>query len=314
MRSHTAWGLLPKHTTHTVQLGTARASLELRAGQSIASKWVIWAVCVATVFTLPDELPFWVRLCWALPVMLMAEINWRVCTQVMADLNQADAAGLRSRQIRLWWMTVINQACMGSTVWWFGYTHNLTLAAVGTSLQLIYLSAAMINAATHPTTFVSGAWINLALAILYWGTHSQVSIPLVLALVGMGLVLSRLSQQMAQGFEDSISMRHENERLFAELVQETKVAYEATRFKSQFISNISHEIRTPISAITSMSYLMLKSDLTAKQRKCVEMIDQCSLHLRKLINQVLDLSKMDAGMLKLEKCTFRLSKNVFTIF
>ncbi len=308
MRSHTAWGLLPEHTTHTVQLGTARASLELRAGQSIASKWVIWAVCVATVFTLPDELPFWVRLCWALPVMLMAEINWRVCTQVMADLNQADAAGLRSRQIRLWWMTVINQACMGSTVWWFGYTHNLTLAAVGTSLQLIYLSAAMINAATHPTTFVSGAWINLSLAILYWGTHSQVSIPLVLALVGMGLVLSRLSQQMAQGFEDSISMRHENERLFAELVQETKVAYEATRFKSQFISNISHEIRTPISAITSMSYLMLKSDLTAKQRKCVEMIDQCSLHLRKLINQVLDLSKMDAGMLKLEKSTFRLSK------
>ena len=80
MRSHTAWGLLPEHTTHTVQLGTARASLELRAGQSIASKWVIWAVCVATVFTLPDELPFWVRLCWALPVMLMAEINWRVCT------------------------------------------------------------------------------------------------------------------------------------------------------------------------------------------------------------------------------------------
>ncbi len=202
MRSHTAWGFLPEHTTHTVQLGTARASLELRAGQSIASKWVIWAVCVATVFTLPDELPFWVRLCWALPVMLMAEINWRVCTQVMADLNQADAAGLRSRQIRLWWMTVINQACMGSTVWWFGYTHNLTLAAVGTSLQLIYLSAAMINAATHPTTFVSGAWINLSLAILYWGTHSQVSIPLVLALVGMGLVLSRLSQQMAQSYED----------------------------------------------------------------------------------------------------------------
>jgi two-component system sensor histidine kinase/response regulator len=72
----------------------------------------------------------------------------------------------------------------------------------------------------------------------------------------------------------------------------------------------------PISAITSMSYLMLKSDLTAKQRKCVEMIDQCSLHLRKLINQVLDLSKMDAGMLKLEKSTFSLSKvldNVLTM-
>lgn len=92
MRSHTAWGLLPEHTTHTAQVGAARASLELRAGQSIASKWVIWAVCVATVFTLPDELPLWMRLCWAVPVMLMAEVNWRVCTQVMANLGQADAA------------------------------------------------------------------------------------------------------------------------------------------------------------------------------------------------------------------------------
>ena len=136
---------------------------------------------------------------------------------------------------------------------------------------------------------------------LVLGTHSQVSIPWRWPWWAWGLVLSRLSQQMAQGFEESISMRHENERLFAELEQETKIAHEATRFKSQFISNISHEIRTPISAITGMSYLMLKSDLTAKQRKCVEMIDQCSLHLCKLINQVLDLSKMDAGMLKLEK-------------
>ena len=119
MRSHTAWGFLPKHTTHTVQLGTARASLELRAGQSIASKWVIWAVCVATVFTLPDELPLWMRLCWAVPVMLMAEINWRVCTQVMADLNQADLAGMildEATHIDLKWRTaweIVNHGAAG---------------------------------------------------------------------------------------------------------------------------------------------------------------------------------------------------------
>ncbi|MDP2419290.1 MAG: ATP-binding protein [Hydrogenophaga sp.] len=316
MRIHTAWGFLPHHTTNTVAVGTARASLELRAGQSIASKWVIWAVCAVTVFVLPADLPLWVRLCWALPVMGMAEVNWRVCTHVMDGLAQASTQGLRVRQIWLWWMTAINQALMGSTVWWFGYSGDLTLAAVGTSLQLIYLSAAMINAATHPTTFVSGAWINLSLAILYWATHSLVSIPLVLALAGMGLVLSRLSVQMAHSFEESIGMRYENQRLLAKLEEEKQVATEATRFKSQFLSNISHEIRTPISAITSMSYLVLKSELTAKQRKYVEMIDQCSLHLRKLINQVLDLSKMDAGMLQLEHREFRLSQaldNVLTM-
>jgi signal transduction histidine kinase/CheY-like chemotaxis protein len=197
---------------------------------------------------------------------------------------------------------------MGNTVWWFGFHGDLTLAAVGTSLQLIYLSAAMINAATHPTTFISGAWINLALAILYWATHSVVSMPLVMGLLGLGAVLSRMSVQTANSFVESIGMRFENQRLLVKLEHEKQVADEATRFKSQFLSNISHEIRTPISAITSMSYLVLKSDLTAKQRKCVEMIDQCSLHLRKLINQVLDLSKIDAGMLLLEKSEFQLAK------
>lgn len=316
MRSHSDAGFLPKHATDTVQISTARASLELRAGQSIASKWVVWAVCVVTVFVLPADLPLWVRLCWALPVIAMAEVNWRVCTCVTTGLTQAGPQGLRARQIWLWWMTAINQALMGSTVWWFGYTGNLTLAAVGTSLQLIYLSAAMINAATHPTTFISGAWINLVLAILYWATHSVVSIPLVLALVGMGLVLSRLSVHMAHSFEESIGMRYENQRLLAKLEEEKQIANEATQFKSQFLSNISHEIRTPISAITSMSYLVLKSELTAKQRRYVEMIDQCSLHLRKLINQILDLSKMDAGMLLLEHSEFRLSQaldNVLTM-
>ncbi len=307
-RSHMAWGFLPAHTTDTAQLAAARASLELRAGQSIASKWVIWGVCAVTVFTLRTDLPLWVLLCWALPVMLMAEVNWRVCTHVMIGLAQADAPGLRDRQIRLWWMTAINQALMGNTVWWFGFHGDLTLAAVGTSLQLIYLSAAMINAATHPTTFISGAWINLGLAILYWATHSMVSIPLVMGLLGLGAVLSRMSVQTANSFVESIGMRFENQRLLVKLEQEKQVANEATRFKSQFLSNISHEIRTPISAINTMSYLVLKSDLTAKQRKCVETIDQCSLHLRKLITQVLDLSKIDAGMLKLEKTEFKLAK------
>jgi putative two-component system response regulator len=306
--SHRAWGFLPAHTTDTAQLAAARASLELRAGQSIASKWLIWAACAVTVFTLRTDLPLWVLLCWALPVMLMAEVNWRVCTHVMTGLAQADAPGLRDRQIQLWRMTAINQALMGNTVWWFGFHGDLTLAAVGTSLQMMYLSAAMINAATHPTTFISGAWINLALAILYWATHSVVSIPLVMGLLGLGAVLSRMSVQTANSFVESIGMRFENQRLLVKLEHEKQVADEATRFKSQFLSNISHEIRTPISAITSMSYLVLKSDLTAKQRKCVEMIDQCSLHLRKLINQVLDLSKIDAGMLMLEKSEFQLAK------
>ena len=308
MRSPAPWGFLQPTVDDLLQVETARASLELRAGQSIASKYVIWLVCAVTVFTLPADLPLWVRLAWALPVMAMAEVNWQVCKEVTTGLADAGGTELRERQIRLWWMTAINQSLMGTTVWWFGLGGNFGLAALGTSLQMVYLGAAMINASTHPTTFVSGALINLLLAVAYWVWHGMVSIPLFLALLGLGLVLTRLSRQMALGFEDSLRMRFENRDLLAQLATEKRVAEEATQFKSQFLSNISHEIRTPISAITSMSYLALKSDLNDRQRKYVEVINQCSQHLRSLINQVLDISKIDAGMLKLEHAEFSLPK------
>jgi two-component system, sensor histidine kinase and response regulator len=77
--------------------------------------------------------------------------------------------------------------------------------------------------------------------------------------------------------------------------------------KLQFLTNISHSIRTPVSAILNMAYLALKSDLSTRQREYLQVIDQCGHHLRGLVNQVLDFSKMEAGMLQLQHASFELS-------
>ncbi len=303
---HSPWGFLPANATGQLAIAVARASLRVRAGQSIAAKWVVWAVCAFTAFALKEELPPAVLAAWALPVMLMAEVNWRTCRRVMQGLDDADSTGLRQRQVTMWWMTVLNQCAMASTVWWFGSAGDIGLAAIGTSLQLIYLGAAMINASTHPGTFVAGAWINMLSATAYWATHGTISLPLSLALLGVGLMLTKLSLQMAASFEDSLRMRFENQDLLRQLEDEKRVAEEATRFKSEFLSNISHEIRTPVSAIMGMSYLAGKSDLNPKQRDYLQVIQQCSQHLHGLINQVLDFSKVEASMLTLERAEFSL--------
>ena len=167
--------------------------------------------------------------------------------------------------------------------------------------------AALINAATHPTTFVSGAWINLLSASVFWLTRDAAGLPLALALTGAGLMLTKLSIQMSDNLRESLRMRFENDALLAQLAAEKRVAEEAAKFKSDFLATISHEVRTPVSAISGMSYLALKSGLNDKQRDYLLAIQQCSQHLHGLINQVLDFAKLDASMLVLEKAAFSLS-------
>jgi signal transduction histidine kinase/CheY-like chemotaxis protein/HPt (histidine-containing phosphotransfer) domain-containing protein len=72
------------------------------------------------------------------------------------------------------------------------------------------------------------------------------------------------------------------------------------RSKQEFLANMSHELRTPLHAITGFSENLLSRQLESKQRQEVETIHKAAVHLGGIINDILDLSKLDAGKLKLE--------------
>jgi len=87
-------------------------------------------------------------------------------------------------------------------------------------------------------------------------------------------------------------------------------AEEATQAKSEFLANMSHEIRTPMNGIIGLSHLTLKTTLDEKQRAYVEKIDNSAKSLLGIINDILDISKIEAGKLTIEKIEFDLFKTI----
>ncbi|MFA9390159.1 MAG: ATP-binding protein [Prolixibacteraceae bacterium] len=90
----------------------------------------------------------------------------------------------------------------------------------------------------------------------------------------------------------------------------TKIAEEAVKAKQQFLSNMSHEIRTPMNVIIGFTKVMLKTDLTIKQKEYLAAIKMSGDTLIVLINDILDLAKVDAGKMTFNHTPFKMAMSI----
>lgn len=107
--------------------------------------------------------------------------------------------------------------------------------------------------------------------------------------------------ELAVGIAEEAKLKAEKATLQAE---------NAVKSKQQFLSNMSHEIRTPMNAIIGFTKVLMKTEMSAKQIEYLEAIKMSGDALIVLINDILDLAKVDAGKMTFEKTPFKMSSSI----
>lgn len=137
----------------------------------------------------------------------------------------------------------------------------------------------------------SGCYVEIAGAQQFVGMVSDIS-------------LQKAARRMLESdklhLESLVNSRTEQLRLARD------AAETANRAKSAFLANMSHEIRTPMNAIVGLTHLMRQKNLETEQRERLGRIEVAAAHLLSIINDILDLSKIEAGRLELDPTNFAL--------
>lgn len=98
----------------------------------------------------------------------------------------------------------------------------------------------------------------------------------------------------------------ERKRVEADIERARELAEQASQAKSEFLANISHEVRTPLNALMGLTRLLMDSPLDTEQKSWLDLMDSSAHALLSLLNDVLDLSRIEAGKMQLEHERFHL--------
>jgi len=134
---------------------------------------------------------------------------------------------------------------------------------------------------------------------------------LMTVMVSMALVIMALiyrnSRQNKKVNQQLTDQRDLLSRSAIELANARDLADKANQAKSSFLANMSHELRTPLNAVLGFSeFLATDSDLTEKQLRYINIINRSGQHLLSMINDVLDISKIEAGMVSVDLASFEI--------
>jgi signal transduction histidine kinase len=232
--------------------------------------------------------------------------------------------GVYSRQVQLEWararnvlrlatvLALLNGVIWGIGVIWFPPgTAGFELTMMQTLLIAGVPAGALASLASYwpAYLFYAGSGLLMYAADLFLSVRSAgLSTLLAYAVLAYLILMLVIAWGFQRTILDSLRYRFAADDLMVGLKRATSDAEAASRAKSVFLANTSHEIRTPLNGILGMAELLHAAPLGAKERGYCEAIRASGGQLRDLLGDILDLSKIEAGRIELEREDFDLSR------
>jgi len=189
-----------------------------------------------------------------------------------------------------------------------GHSFNDLIAPEARHQMMDSISAHLGGSATQHyelpilSKFGTRRYLEVSTRIIYRRGH-----PIGIQGIGRDVTERKLAQQRL--LESAHQLQIKNEELSTALA----LAREATQLKEQFLANTSHELRTPMNGIMGMVNLLKSTDLNVDQREYADAISQCANDLLTIINDLLDLSQIEAGRFSLANEPFDLEESVKSV-
>ncbi len=170
---------------------------------------------------------------------------------------------------------------------------STAMALMGEPLAWLYVIMMWVtvgNGLRYGNRYLAGAVtmaaIGFAAVLLtnsYWAQNTSLGVGLLVGLVAVPMYLSNLLRQLTRATDE---------------------AHRANEAKSRFLANMSHEFRTPLNGLSGMSELLATTHLDSEQRECLSTIQASTRSMLALVEDVLDISAIEAGKLKLDIAEF----------
>ncbi|MEM5552231.1 response regulator [Pseudoalteromonas neustonica] len=238
--------------------------------------------------------------------------NQQVLTQISELKVQFSKTFTKSIQANRNYLTLVNVVIAGDTMEFSALAAQLREESINLLREIKNTSESSI---TQAESIIKGSLFLSIILFLIFALFFHLHI--IRAIKG----LTNDFKSLLQGdLSINISETHRNDEIgvLAEAANQFRVlnenlllakkeAEETSRIKSEFLANMSHEIRTPMNGILGMVRLLENTELMPEQQKMLNLVNSSSKSLLVILNDILDLSKIDSGNIKLEKSTFQLS-------